>query len=217
MKSLEIIIDAVLLIPSIFFALYLSFLTLLAMLRRQRSLPVPKILRRFAIMVPAHNEEGVIENTLHSLKQIYYPSDKFDIIVIADNCVDRTAAIAREMNVTVLERFDTVNVGKGYALKWCMDRLIDSENSYDAFVVIDADTVASANLLSVMNRHIESGAVCVQCSDMVVAQPGSWSPEMTRVAFILHNYVRPLGKDGNRLQCRTERKRHVLFKTFDRE
>jgi len=145
-------------------------------------------------MVPAHNEETVIEKTLHSLKQIYYPTDKYDIVVIADNCTDRTAAIANGMNVTTLERSDPINVGKGYALKWCMDQLMDSEKFYDAFVVIDADTVASPNLLSVMNRYIESGAECLQCSDMVLPQPGAWSPEMTRVAFILHNYVRPLGK-----------------------
>ena len=194
MKLLTTIIDVILLTPSAFFAIYLSFLTLLAMLRRPKLLPVPKTLRRFAIMVPAHNEERVIEKTLHSLKQIYYPSDKYDIVVIADNCTDTTAAIARRMNVTTIERFDSINVGKGYALRWCIDQLINSEKAYDAFVVIDADTVASSNLLSVMNRHIESGVECVQCSDMVMPQPGAWSSEMTRVAFILHNYVRPLGK-----------------------
>ncbi|MGO9480401.1 MAG: glycosyltransferase family 2 protein [Candidatus Kryptoniota bacterium] len=189
-----ILFDIIFLVPSLLFALYLAFLTLLAMTRRSKPPHMPKTLRRFAVMVPAHNEESVIEKTLRSLKQIYYPTDKFDIVVIADNCTDRTAAIAREMNVVVLERFDAINAGKGYALRWCMEQLIDSGRPYDAFVVIDADTVVSTNILSVMNGYLEDGAECIQCSDMVVSQPGAWSPEMTRVAFILHNFVRPLGK-----------------------
>lgn len=194
MQTIIVFIDIIFLIPSMFFASYLACLTLLAMSRQPKLLPVPKTLRRFAVMVPAHNEEAVIEKTLHSLKQIYYPRNKFEIVVIADNCNDKTAIIARSMNVMVFERFDSNNIGKGYALRWCMNQLIDSNVSYDAFVVIDADTVVSTDLLSVMNRHLENGAECIQCSDMVVPRPGSWSPEMTRVAFILHNYVRPLGK-----------------------
>lgn len=182
-------------VPILFFSMYLAFLTLLALLRRPRTFNNGNTgRRRFAILVPAHNEELVIEKTITSLKNIDYPRDLYDIVVIADNCSDKTAALSKESGVMVYERVDRVHVGKGYALRWCLDQIMRSQLSHDAFVVIDADTVVSSNFLSVMEAYLDEGAECIQCSDLVVPQPGTWSPEMTRVAFILHNYVRPLGK-----------------------
>ena len=61
---------------------------------------------RFAILIPAHNEELLLGNTIDNLKKINYPSDLTDIIVIADNCWDRTAEIAKKKRVVCLERFD---------------------------------------------------------------------------------------------------------------
>lgn len=196
MKIVITLIDIVCLTPFLFFASYLAFLTFLAMLRKLRQIEqdASHTNRRFAVLVPAHDEETVIEQTLRSLKQMDYPESSFEIVVIADNCTDKTADISRALGVTVLERFDNVNKGKGFALRWCLDKIIHSVPRYDAFVVIDADSVVSRNFLTVMSAYLEDGADCIQSSDMVIPQPGSWSPEMTRVAFILHNYVRPLGK-----------------------
>ena len=196
MKTLLFCLDIVFLIPFSFFSLYLAILSLLAMFRKEKPLDTTTGKRRkFAILVPAHNEEEVIERTLSSLARIEYPRELFDVIVIADNCTDRTAAISRSMGANkVFERFDRVLIGKGHALKWCLDRIITEEPSYEAFVMIDADTVASENLLSVMNAHLELGADCIQCADMAIPQPGAWSPEITRVAFMLYNYVRPLAR-----------------------
>lgn len=195
MRTLIILLDIVILVPFLFFSLYLALLSLLAMTRRLRHFDnPPDEHRQFAILVPAHNEETVLEKTLQSLKAIDYPNNLFDILVIVDNCTDNTASISRAMGANTYERFDAEKIGKGHALRWCMDELLDSKAPYDAFVVIDADTVVSTNLLTVMNAYLAEGAECIQCSDMVVPQPGVWSPEITRVAFILHNYVRPLGK-----------------------
>lgn len=175
--------------------MYLAVLTLLAATKKLISFDGSSAgKKRFAILVPAHNEELVIEQTLRSLGDIEYPKDLFDIIVIADNCTDGTAGISRKCGATVFERFDQVKMGKGHALRWCLDQLLLSSRGYNAFSIIDADTVVSANFLTVMNAYLERGSDCIQCSDMVIPQPGMWSPEMTRVAFILHNYVRPLGK-----------------------
>ncbi len=195
MKIIITLVDMLFLVPLVFFSLYLSMLTLLALFRKVRQFDrKPANYRRFAVLVPAHDEEAVIEQTVASLKEIDYPGDKFDILVIADNCTDRTAGISRAMGAKVFERFDQVKKGKGFALRWCLDQILASVPHYDGFVVVDADTVVSKNFLSVMNHYLYEGAECIQSSDMVVPQPGSWSPEMTRVAFILHNYVRPLGK-----------------------
>ncbi len=195
MKTLVSLLDIVFIIPFLFFSLYLAFLTLLAMFQRMKSGgSFPAGSRRFAVLVPAHNEESGIERTLRSLKSVNYNPGLFDVIVIADNCTDRTAEISRTVGVKVLERTNTVLLGKGYALKWCIEKLIGSEDNYDAFAIVDADSVVSENLLSVLNSYLEDGAECIQTSDLVVPQPGAWSPEMIRVAFILHNYVRPLGR-----------------------
>ncbi len=195
MKSIPIFLDILLVLPTIFFASYLAFLTFAASLKRtRRNLVWSKPVRRFAVLVPSHNEQAVIEDTLNSLAALEYPRDHYDVVVIADNCTDKTAEIAGLHNTIVMERSDKINKGKGQALRWCLDTLESEGKTYDAFVIIDADTVSSANLLSVMNDYLESGAECIQCSTLVTPQPGVWSPEMTRIGFLLHNYVRPLGK-----------------------
>jgi 1,2-diacylglycerol 3-beta-glucosyltransferase len=195
MKTFTILIDIMLLLPSLLFASYLALLTVLAIFRKSKiDFNSAKKIRRFAILVPAHEEEEVIEQTLQSMKGIDYPRESFDVVVIADNCTDKTAELSRSTGATVLERHDPVNRSKGYALRWCLDRLTKGESAYEAFVVIDADSVVSPNFLAVMNRYLDDGARCIQSSDLAKPQPGKWSPEMTRIAFILHNYVRPLGK-----------------------
>ena len=133
MKTLLFCLDIVFLIPFSFFSLYLAILSLLAMFRKEKPLDATTGKRRkFAILVPAHNEEEVIERTLSSLVRIEYPRELFDVIVIADNCTDRTAAISRSMGANkVFERFDRVLIGKGHALKWCLDRIITEEPSYE--------------------------------------------------------------------------------------
>lgn len=195
MRFFLLSVDIVLAISTLQFAAYLALLTLAAMFSRHRpTFAVSPSQRRFAILVPAHDEEAVIGKTLKYLLALEYPQSQFDIIVIADNCSDSTASIARSARVNVFERIDSVNTGKGHALRWCLDRLSEQGKIFDAFVFIDADTLASPNLLSVMDAHLQRGADCIQCSDLVASQPGAWSPEVTRIAFLLHNFVRPLGK-----------------------
>lgn len=177
-----------------FFISYLAALSVLALFARKNRPMKTLTERRFALVVPAHNEEPVIEKTLRSLKAIGYPKDKFDVVVIADNCTDRTAEISRLQNVIVLERTNMTLRGKGYALRWCFDQLLTRRPSYDAIVVIDADTIAAINFLSVMNYYLEQGSRAIQCSDMVEPQPGAWSSEITRFGFTLYNHARPLGR-----------------------
>lgn len=175
--------------------LYLMLLTLLA-LTSKKGQPVSKVkyTRRFALVVPAHNEEIAIAQTLDSLLAVHYPQGYFKVIVVADNCTDRTAEIARERGVLVYERTDQELRGKGYALRWCFDQILSKQYVYEAVVVIDADSVVSANFLTVMNYYLEQGAQVIQSCDMVAPKPGIWSAEITRLGFTLYNHVRPLGR-----------------------
>lgn len=171
---------------------YLALLSALGCLAREPRDTPAGIRRRFAILVPAYNEESCIADTLKSLRGIVYPQGTFDIVVIADNCTDRTAAIARGTGARVLERSSADKRSKGHALQWAFAQLL--REPYDAFLVCDADTVVSENVLEVMHRAMDRGAGAVQCRDLVKPAPGVWSSEATRAGFVLYNVARPLGR-----------------------
>ncbi len=114
---------------------------------------------RFAVFVPAHNEEAVIAGLLESLAQLNYPKDLYQVYVIADNCTDRTAEVARRfVSVEALERRDPQFRGKGYALDWAWQKLAQRGLAYDAYVIIDADSIASADFLLAMCHELSRGA-----------------------------------------------------------
>src|SRR5712692_8125342 len=103
---------------------YLCLLSLLALAPGTRRTFKTAGRRRFAVVVPAHNEEQTIGPTLRSLLAIDYPRDRFEVVLVADNCTDRTARAGRRSGVRVLERHDSSSRGKGYALRWCFDALL---------------------------------------------------------------------------------------------
>jgi len=189
-----LIIEITLLAIFGFFIVYLAMLSFLALFVRLRNTENPDRLRRFAIVVPAHNEEPCIERTIRNLQSVRYAPELHDIIVIADNCTDRTSEIARALGATVYERTNALERSKGYALRWCFDILLSREPQYDAFVVIDADSIISQDFLSIMNHYLANGSKAIQCSDMAEPKPGAWSSEVTRLGFTLYNYARPLGR-----------------------
>ncbi len=120
-------------------------------------------LKRFAIFIPAHNEEIVIGNIVENLKQLNYPKDSYDVYVIADNCTDTTAASAEKAGASVLERFDDKLKGKGHALQWAFEKVLYSEdNEYDAAVIFDADNLVSRNFLKEMNNKLLDGQKVIQ-------------------------------------------------------
>lgn len=118
--------------------------------------------KSFALIVAAHNEETVIQDIVVSLKRLDYPTELYDIFVIADNCSDNTALRAREVGAIVCERFNKTKRGKGYALEWMFDKLFKMEKKYDSVVIFDADNLASKNFLKEMNRKLCEGYKVVQ-------------------------------------------------------
>lgn len=152
---------------------------------------------RFAILVPAHNEELMLGGMLNSLAELTYPRERFAVHVVADNCTDRTAEIVRETGwITVHERFDTVKRGKGYALNWLLQTLEDSGLSYDAYVTLDADTLVDPGFLHALEKSYLAGAQAMQTRCIVLNASESASTALRWLALTLINYVRPLGRDG---------------------
>ena len=99
---------------------YLIVLTVAAVFARKRGPAAGPATRRFAVLVPAHNEQALIGRLLTSLNQLDYPKDRVDICVVADNCTDATAVIARSLGARVYERSDAVEQAKGFALRWLL-------------------------------------------------------------------------------------------------
>lgn len=151
--------------------------------------------RKFAIVIPAHNEEKVLAKTLYSLFALVYPKNLYEIFVVADNCTDNTANIAHNLGATVLQRTNEEKKGKGFALRWAFDQILGSDDEeFDAVIVFDADSLVSGNYLEVMNYYIENGSKAIQSSDLILPKDGSWSSESTRIGFLLYNYVKPIGR-----------------------
>ncbi len=120
------------------------------------------IVNTFAVIVAAHNEERVIGNIVRNLKGLNYPQNMYDIFVIADNCTDTTAKIARENGAKVYERFDPFKRGKGYSLEWMFKNLFELEKEYDAICIFDADNLISPNFLVEMNKQLCNGHKVIQ-------------------------------------------------------
>ena len=85
----------------------------------------------FALLVAAHNEEGVVGELVKNLKDLDYPKENFQVFVVADNCDDKTAQIARDMGATVFERFDKSKRGKGFAMEYAFERIFAMEENFE--------------------------------------------------------------------------------------
>ena len=129
---------------------------------------------RFMAIIPAHNEEAVVGNLVESLKNLDYPKDLYDIYVIADNCTDNTAKVAKEAGAIVYERFDEKRKTKGYALQWFFKKKIEEDAPYDAFCIFDADNIVDKNFLKVMNKKLCQGEEVVQGYKDIKNPSDSW-------------------------------------------
>ncbi|KMT22571.1 glycosyltransferase family 2 protein [Clostridium cylindrosporum] len=152
--------------------------------------------KTFALVVAAHNEEVVIEQIVESLKHLDYKRELYDIFVIADNCNDSTAQIAREAGALVCERFDGSKRGKGYALEWMFSKIFQMEKKYDAVVVFDADNLASKNFLTAMNDKLKEGYKVVQGYLDSKNPHDSWITESYSIAFWSNNRLFQLARNN---------------------
>ena len=116
---------------------------------------------RYAVVISARNENAVIGDLIHSIRVQNYPQELIDIFVIADNCTDNTAAVAQEAGAIVFPRFNTEEIGKGYALDYGITCIREhySQNKYEAYFVFDADNVLDVNYFREMNKVFDGGAI----------------------------------------------------------
>jgi cellulose synthase/poly-beta-1,6-N-acetylglucosamine synthase-like glycosyltransferase len=149
---------------------------------------------RFEVVVPAHNEELGIATTVANLLGADYPAELRRVVVVADNCSDGTAARAAAAGATVLERHDTENRGKGYALAYAFERALD-EGRTDAVVVVDADTQVTPNLLRAFDARLQAGAGAIQAEYAVANREASWRTRLMHIGFTLFHDVRSRARE----------------------
>ena len=126
---------------------------LVPLFKKHRSLPQAEK-KRYAILIAARNEEAVLPYLLDSIAHQDYPGELLTTYVVADNCTDATAAVARAHGARVYERFNRVQIGKGYALDYLLTRIRREAgwDSYDAFLIFDADNLLKPNYITEINK-----------------------------------------------------------------
>jgi 1,2-diacylglycerol 3-beta-glucosyltransferase len=185
-------------LPAILSSVYLLVQTLLS-----GATPLPKTplrLTAFDIVVPAHNEALNIAKTVASLRAIDWPRELFRIVVVADNCTDDTAAMARAAGATVVERHDPVRRGKGYALEYAF-QFCKSAAPRNAIVIVDADAAVSANLLEAFAARIQAGEDAVQAHYGVLNPLESWRTRLITIAKASFHIVRSRARERLGLSC----------------
>lgn len=156
---------------------------------------------RFALIIPSHNEEKVVGKIVDNLNAIQYPRELYDIFVIADNCSDRTAQVARDSGAVVMERFNSIQKGKGYSLEWMFSQLSQMERRYDAVCIFDADNLVSSNFLMEMNKHLSLGHKVVQGYLDSKNPFDSWVSANNSIAFWIGNRMFQLPRYYLGLSC----------------
>jgi 1,2-diacylglycerol 3-beta-glucosyltransferase len=172
-----------------------SYLGALSLLARPKAPPSPDLSVQFVVVVPAHDEEIGISDTVKNVQSVDYPPGNVRIVVVADNCSDATAERARAAGAEVIERTDPQHRGKGYALAFAFERLLGEHAPAHAIVVVDADTRVSSNLLQAFSGHLATGAQAMQASYRVANASNAWRAALMSVAFACMHDVRSLGRE----------------------
>jgi cellulose synthase/poly-beta-1,6-N-acetylglucosamine synthase-like glycosyltransferase len=179
-------------------ALPLGYLLLLA-LASVRSAS-PQVARdrhpshRFVLAIPAHDEASVIGATVRQLRALDYPASLFSVHVVADHCSDDTASLARQAGAFVHERNDGPVTGKGAALSWLFQRVLD--DSCDAVVIFDSDTQVAADFLRIMDARLAQGDQVIQGQHVISNPEDGWFPALTWAMFLIDNRFQNQGRSN---------------------
>lgn len=188
-------------VPLIVFVVHTAVLCIasLSPLVRKAPQPAESPKRRFLVLVPAHNEELLIADTVRAINQANYPAGRMHVVVIADNCTDETAAIAREQGARCLERTNDEQRGKPYALNWALKQI--DLSTYDALVIVDADTRIHEDFLRRMDAHLSAGQVALQGYFGVLNPDENWLTRLSLLPGTLKFRLHFPGKEVLGLSC----------------
>jgi glycosyl transferase family 2 len=172
----------------------LLILTIAGCLRPRADPPgLRRLISRIAVVVPAHNEEDGVADTVTSLRRCLTANSPHTVVVVADNCDDRTADNAQASGARVLVRNNSELRGKGFALEFAFGVLLGE--GFDAMAVVDADTIVEPAFLAAIERCLAQGADAVQCRYGVLNPQASMRTRLMNVALLAFNVLRPRGRE----------------------
>ena len=150
---------------------------------------------KFVILIPAHNEALTLPASLAAIKQLRAGEAPL-VVVVADNCTDDTAQLARQAGALVYERHDPDRRGKGRALQYGIERLLAEydRSRFDTLVVFDADTLPDPAFLEEVRPALQSGGTVLQGRYDVLNPRTSRRTRLLYAAFLIYNHIRPLGR-----------------------
>jgi len=194
MNMLLTIISIIVGIPVTIF----SFEILLALLPQRKTI-ISEIVNRptITVLVPAHNESGTIQNTLVNINKQLVEKDR--LLVVADNCTDDTASIAKELGAEVIERSDANKRGKGFALDYGI-RYIEKEPT-QIVIIMDADCLVEEGGLELLAKLSEVKNRPVQALYLMKYKKPSIKQRIAEFAWLVKNYVRPRGLYNIGMPC----------------
>jgi cellulose synthase/poly-beta-1,6-N-acetylglucosamine synthase-like glycosyltransferase len=187
------VIAILLLIPSLVFFVQIIFSYLPRVRLDTASMNVANI----AVLIPAHNESSGIIATLQSIQPQLRPQDR--LLVVADNCSDDTADVAAKNGAEVIQRSDSNNRGKGYALDFGLRYL--AQNPPEVVVVIDADCIVEADALNQLAASALENSRPVQALYLMYAKDTNIKSKISEFAWRVKNLVRPLGCANLGMPC----------------
>ncbi len=189
-----IFVSVVLLIPVVTFSLQ-CFLSLIP---RPKNEVEKNKLPRLAVLIPAHNEEAIISGILQDVTSQLQENDR--AIVIADNCEDGTAAVAKKHGAEAFERFDQTDRGKAYALRFALEKL--EADPPEVIIVVDADCRISSDALAQLSSKAAKLDRPVQGSYIFGEQTdGVASNNASSFTLWFKNHIRPLGSLRAGMPC----------------
>ncbi|HEY2586250.1 MAG TPA: glycosyltransferase [Tepidisphaeraceae bacterium] len=151
-----------------------------------------------AVLVPAHNEELALAETLRSIQPQLRDGDR--LIVIADNCTDATAAVARSLGAGVIERQDANKRGKGFAMDFGLSHV--AQDPPPVVIFTDADCLLAPRAIDELARQVKVTGRPAQALYLMDPPPGgSLRDAVSACAFLLKNQVRPAGLARLGLHC----------------
>ena len=171
----------------LFSTLYLLYLVIAYLIVNDQQVNKAGKINKFAILVPAHNEELLIAGLCKSLLEINYPDNMYKVFIVADNCDDKTSDICRSFGVHVLERRDISLIGKGYAISWALQHIQLTE--HDAVFIVDADNIVDPLILEELNILINNGEKALQCYNSVRNREDSWFTQLLFVSRTISNLL----------------------------
>lgn len=178
MKIALLVVMAVAVIPMVL--PFLSDLICLLSTKREPQGAIPNTSAHLLFLIPAHNEELIIEDCLTALARMIYPAENLRIVLIADNCTDNTSRLGAQHGFEVLDRSDPLMPGKPRAIAWALNQI--DLDLFDACVIVDADTTVDPGFAAALSAWMPLRDSAIQAYYGIRNEAENW---LTRLAGVL--------------------------------